>query len=295
MKGLIAALFALLLWSPWEPAVQPGVLELTAIDVGQGDSLLAVFPEGATMLIDGGGRPDFRADNRSVANTRGLDIGEEVVSPYLWSRGMTRLDIVVATHADADHTGGLAAILRNFRPREFWVGVHPPEALIELAGELGIEVRRRVAGPPAEFSGAEIQVLAPADGFAYGKPGNNDSLVLRLSLGERSFLLTGDVEDVMEWRLVSGGRIRHADVLKVAHHGSKTSTTEIFLRAVSPSIAMISAGYANSYGHPHPDVLRRLEAHHVPVLRTDSEGLASVFTDGKDLWFRAEGAQRAGN
>ncbi len=293
VKGLIAGLFVLLIWSPWPPLLQPGVLELTAIDVGQGDSLLAVFPEGATMLIDGGGRPDFRIDNRAVASESGLDIGEEVVSPYLWSRGMTRLDIVVATHADADHTGGLAAILRDFRPRELWVGVHPPEALMAQAKELGIEVRRRVAGAPEEFSGGTVQVLAPMEGFAFAKPGNNDSLVLRLSLGERSFLLTGDVEDVMERRLVSSGEIRHADVLKVAHHGSKTSTTETFLSAVSPSIAMISAGYANSYGHPHPDVLTRLEAHHVPVLRTDAGGMASVFTDGKDLWFQAEGTGRA--
>ncbi len=278
--AIVLALFVLLVWHPWPAQAQAGGLELTSIDVGQGDSLLLVFPEGARMLVDGGGLLQFGKPRKS-----NLDIGEDVVSPYLWTRGIKTLDVVVATHAHEDHIGGLPAILENFRPKELWVGANPPELLVKLAGKLGVRVLDRRVAPPFEFSGASIEIVSPPEDYSAVKLGNNDSLAFRVSFGARSFLLTGDMERPMEGRLLGEGLAVHADVLKVGHHGSKTSSIPPFLDAISPEVAIVSAGYENSFGHPHPDVIKRLEARHVAILRTDLDGLVTVSTDGKRLWF----------
>ena len=277
---LVLALFVLLIWHPWPPDAKPSQLELTSIDVGQGDSLLLLFPGGAKMLVDGGGLLEFGRTRKS-----NLDIGEDVVSPYLWNRGFKTLDVVVATHAHEDHIGGLPAILRNFRPRELWVGANPSAELMALARSLGVKVVEGRAGPTFDFSGTAIQIVSPPEDYAAPKLGNNDSLAFRVSYGSRSFLLTGDLERPMERRLLGDGLASHADVLKVGHHGSKTSTIEPFLASVGPSIAVISAGFENSFGHPHPDVVRRLEDRHTAILRTDLDGLVTVTTDGYRLWF----------
>jgi len=253
-------------------------LELTAIDVGQGDSLLVIFPNGLRMLIDGGGHLQFGRPRRST-----FDPGEDVVSPYLWSRGIARLDIVIATHAHQDHIGGLPAILENFRPKELWVGANPQPALLENAARLNIKVINQHAEPPFNLSGAQIEILSPPADFPPTKAVNNDSLAFRIRYGARSFLLTGDMEKPMEARLLSLGQDLHADVLKVAHHGSKTSTIQPFLDAVAPSIALISDGFENSFGHPNKDVLTRLHDRHSAVLRTDLDGLITVRTDGQHL------------
>jgi len=273
-----AVSLAALIAFPFPPDVRPHQLELTAIDVGQGDSLLTVFPEGQLMLIDAGGIPTFGRAHRSQ-----IDIGEDVVSPYLWTRSVRRLDVAVMTHAHADHIGGLPAILRNFRPRELWIGAVPENPswteITTIARQLGIMIRPLRRGAQFDYGGANIQVLAPlADYQPKAQPGNNDSLVLRLVYGSTSFLLTGDMEKDIEREVIAD--LPASDVLKVGHHGSRTSSTPAFLDAVSPHIGIVSAGYENSYGHPHPQTLRALTERNVTIYRTDESGLIQVFSNG---------------
>jgi competence protein ComEC len=277
---LVLLLFTLLLWQPWAAPTKKGILELTSIDVGQGDSLLLTFPQGKRMLIDGGGILQFGRVRKS-----NLDIGEDVVSSYLWNRGIRSLDVVVATHAHQDHIGGLPAVLDNFRPKELWTGANPSADLSARASRLGARVIAKQAGEAFDYSGASIEILSPPPDYLSAKIGNNDSLAFRICYGSRTFLLTGDMERPMEGLLLGGEHPLDADVLKVGHHGSRTSTIPPFLEAVSPYVAIISAGYENSFGHPHPDVVNRLTARHTAILRTDQDGLISVSTDGRHLWF----------
>jgi competence protein ComEC len=286
----VLALFALVFRHPFPPRVEHGKLELSAIDVGQGDSLLVAFPDGKLMLVDGGGFPNFGGKRPTIR----MDIGEDVISPYLWSRSIRKLDVVVATHAHEDHTGGLPALIDNFHPTELWTGANSDspvwEELRAKARSRGVRIVAMQAGRAFDFGGAHVEALSPpADYEPARTPKNNDSLALRLNYGERSVLLTGDMEWQMEARLIYDGRLRPIDVLKVGHHGSKTSSSEPFLDALRPAVAVISDGFENSFHHPHPDVLARLEAHHAEILRTDRLGLITIRTDGRRLSIEAEG------
>ena len=279
----VAVLFVLIFRHPFAPRVEPGTLEMTAIDVGQGDSLLVAFPKGKLMLVDGGGILAFGHKSKPK-----IDIGEDVVSPYLWSRSIRHLDVVVATHAHEDHVGGLASIIDNFRPDELWTGAHTDEPvwreLSRHARERGVKIVAMTSGREFEFGGAHVKTLAPAaDYIPNDTPKNDDSLVLRLTYGKRSFLMTGDMEKPVEARLLADGSDIRADVLKVGHHGSHTSSSEPFLEAVHPAFAVISDGYENSFGHPHKDVLERLAEHRADILRTDQLGLITVRTDGQRM------------
>jgi competence protein ComEC len=281
--AVVAALLALLLWHPFPPDVHAGELELTAIDVGQGDSLLVVFPDGKRMLVDGGGIPAFGRIARSQ-----LDIGEDVVAPYLWDRGFRTVDVVALSHAHEDHSGGLAALIAAFHPREVWTGFTPdgPEwqAVQDKAVAVGARIVPLRAPRRIAFGGTAIEVLAPTPGYVpVNEPKNNDSLVMRVTFGRRSLLLTGDVERGIEQEMLYDNELHPTDVLKVAHHGSRTSSTEEFLSAVQPSFAVISAGFENSYGHPHPTVVERLREHHATILRTDLDGMITIRTDGNRM------------
>lgn len=273
---------------PFAPRWSAGKLELTVLDVGQGDSLFVVSPHGKTMLIDGGGAfggfPGREEHN-------GIDPGEEAVSPFLWSRGFQKLDVLALTHAHQDHIGGLTSIIENFRIGTLWIGREVQSAALanveKLAREKNIKIVHEISGSPFSWDGVETQVLWPeiAPEEVGTAPKNNDSLVLRLKYGERSMMLPGDAEKQAESSILSdsGEAALRADVLKVGHHGSKNSTTPGFLAAVHPSVAVISAGEDNLYGHPNPELLERLTTAGVRILRTDRDGAVHVLTDGKKL------------
>jgi competence protein ComEC len=260
------------------PRTEQGKLEITAIDVGQGDSLLLVSPEGRTMLIDGGG---------SIGPVHSeFDFGEDVVAPYLWSRSIDHLDVIVLTHAHGDHIGGLPRLIEDFRPSELWVGINPEvvslQRLYETASTNHVAISRHVAGDTLNWGGANIRVLSPpSDWQPKLKPKNDDSLALLVRYGETSALLAGDLEKKME-RIVAT-ESPGADLLKVAHHGSATSTTPELLDAVHPRFAVISAGYHNSFGHPRQVVLKRLQASGVRTYRTDLLGVVTFLLDGKQV------------
>ncbi len=276
----LACVLALLVWHPFPPQVVRGQFEATAIDVGQGDSLLLAFPDGRLMAMDGGGIPTFGH------RTARLEIGADVVSPYLWHRSIRRLDTVVMSHAHEDHAGGLAALIENFRPRELWAGPVPETPLWcklrETARRAGTRLVTLRAGSTFDYGGARIEVLAPAADYQPAdRVRDDDSLALRITWGRHSFLFTGDMQPFVEAGLSSGDL--RADVLKVAHHGSRRSTTPYFLDAVRPGFALISVGIDNTYGHPHPDVLERLRERGTAVLRTDRLGQITVRSDGRRL------------
>jgi len=281
--GALAVMLALLLWHPFPPEIARNELEMTVVDVGQGDSILLTFPDGKLMLVDGGGIPTFGRHAPSQ-----MDIGEDVVSPYLWDRSIGHIDVMACTHAHADHIGGLPSLLENFHAKELWTGANSENpawcALRDRARRDGVRIVPLHRGQRFNYGGAELEVLAPSlDYVPKEAPHNNDSLAFRVTFGRHSFLLSGDIERQIEAELVAEGLVRKTDVLKVPHHGSKTSSTAAFLDLLRPAFAVMSAGFENSYGHPHAEVLERYEERQACVLRTDLDGLVTVRSDGRRL------------
>ena len=293
-----ALLVGVLCIHPFAPQLERGSLELTAIDVGQGEALFVVFPDGRTLLMDGGGLPDFRDPEEKQAadsDPQTFDIGESVVSPYLWSRSIRRLDIVAVSHPDADHAGGIPAILRNFEVGELWLGDAAFEKdyrlLAEAARAAGVKIVRVKQGDARRFGGARVEVLRPSRRIDPGAGRNDRSTVLRLRVADHDFLLTGDIESRAERQLLqelAGARLEaeRIEVLKVAHHGSRNSTSAAFLAKTKPLFALISAGRDNLYGHPHDELLERLRKANVLPLRTDRSGAVSILSDGHRLKIR---------
>lgn len=238
------------------PLVRPpdGRLRVLVLDVGQGDAIVVETPEGRALLIDAGGGGPMR-----------LDAGERVVAPVLWNRGLLRLAGAVATHDDRDHAGGLAAIRRLFVVGEGWT----------------IEELRRA---PRVFGGVRVTALSGPDALPGPRLRRNDNaLVLRLDYGLVSYLLASDITAATEARLLAIGAPLAATVLKVAHHGSRGSSTPEFLRAVRPLVAVISVGARNAYGHPSPETLERIAAVGATLYRTDRDGAVILETDGRSL------------
>jgi len=260
-------LLTILIAHPLSSGRADGQLRVDFLDVGQGDSALVTMPDGTTLLVDGGGRPSF-----STTNDASRRIGETVVSEYLWWRGLSEVDYILATHADADHVDGLNDVLKNFSVKAALVG---PQTRLETR----THVETIQAGDVMRFGEVEMDVLwPPVEG---GGSDNNNSVVLRLKLGERTILLTGDIEKATERVLTQ--QFLKADVVKVSHHGSKTSSTHDFVRATKPRFAIISVGRNSMFGHPHKEVVQRWESNGAAVMTTGEYGTITVRTDGHNL------------
>jgi competence protein ComEC len=257
-------------------------LRVYFLDVGQGDSTLIVTPRGKQVLVDGGPGAESAAESLSGK----LPLGDR------------SLDLVVLTHLDDDHSRGLFAILERYSVGALMVGNRmadsprftPWQAVLDRRGIRRIDVE---SGFQVELEpGVVIDVLNPqrAEGIWPPKDRNNDSVVLRLVYERARFLLAADIEAEAEGFLARNSPDLDSAVLKVSHHGSGTSTTRLFLDRVSPLVAVVSAGKDNSFGHPDPNVIDRLEGSVgvEGVYRTDQHGTVEIITDGSTLWVRAE-------
>jgi len=254
-------------------------LEVIFFDVGQGDAALLNFPNGKTVLIDGGPRA-FR-----------YDAGKSVIAQYLKREAIHDIDALILSHAENDHLGGFPYILRNFKVREVWDNGHPKdseiyEEYISLIDSLNIKRRMLRAGDLLEaFNPVKIFVLHPTDDFlGQNSPSNNDgSLVLKVSYGEIDILFLGDVEKSAEFNFFKYGDLLASEVLKVGHHGSNTSSSPFLLEAIQPHYAIISVGQFNKFNHPHPEVLERINRVRAKILRTDQNAAVILKTNGKEI------------
>jgi len=264
-----------------------GVIRASALDVGQGDSNLIDLPNGACILIDGGG---------FVGSP--VDPGKAVVLPVLRARRRHRVDVVVLSHPHPDHFIGLASALDQLQIGEFWdTGQGEAEGAGPVYAELmrtlrarGVPIRgpRELCGQPRSFGDAQVSVLGPCPSFTPHRGANDNSFVLSVAYGQRHFLFTGDAEGEEESELIRAHAPElRADYLKVGHHGSRTSTSETFLSLVAPAVATLSCGVRNRFGHPHSSTVERLAAHDVVALRLDRSGSVEVSSDGTSLSVRA--------
>jgi competence protein ComEC len=294
---LMAALY-LVIAHPLSAGNPDGRLRIDFLDVGQGDAALVTMPDGTTLLVDGGGRQSFSTRNSTSAEEEEGDefferdtrsIGEAVVSEYLWWRGLGRIDYILATHADADHIEGLSDVASNFRVRAALVARAPvadPEfaRFSKTIQREGVPIYFIGLGDTLRFGEIEARVLWPAHSDnPSAASNNNDSLVLQLRCGDRVFLLTGDIEKDAETALVATAEDLRADVVKVAHHGSRTSSIGEFVARTSARIAVISVGRVSIFGHPHKEVLERWRAGGTEILTTGRRGTITISTDGHDL------------
>lgn len=291
-------LVLILVFHPYSATMEKARLRVDFLDVGQGDAAVVTLPDGEVLLVDGGGNTD-----KSRSKTDRRSIGEAVVSEYLWWRGLDTVDYVLATHADADHIDGLNDVVRNFSVDAALVARSPandPEyaKFAQTLATTRTHVATIEAGDVIRFGDVQIQVLWPPAAITANEPSrNNDSIVLRLSYGDRKILLTGDIEKSAERALVATTRNLEpsdppvdlelsnlrGDVVKVPHHGSRTSSTAPFVAATHAQTAIISVGQSSMFGHPHPEVVERWRASGAQVLTTGQCGTITVTTDGKTL------------
>ncbi len=254
------------------PSVTPeGELQVCFIDVGNADSILIRQGE-VNALIDAGERGD----------------GDDVLA-YLNNQGVKKLDLVIATHPHADHIGGMADVINGIPVDKFVMSFMPEDEtptsatylnMLEALDNKSVPVEEAKPGAVYSLGTAQLTVLAP---ISESDEANNISVVTRLTFGERSFLFMGDAETDVEKELLTTGRPLSADVIKVGHHGSNTSSSQTFLTKVDPDYAIVPCGKGNSYGHPHSEVLTRLGKMGVTVYRADVHGHIAVATDGKNL------------
>ncbi len=280
--AILFILFSLniLVWIAVYDLSQPQLLEVTFFDVGQGDAIFIETPQKHQILIDGG--PDS-------AILEKLD--KEL--PF----GDNTLDLIILTHPEHDHLSGLLEVLKRYQVENIlWTGIQRDTAefeewqrLIQEEEEEGAEIKIAQAGQLIDFQNPSIEILHPFESLAGQKVNNinNTSIIARLVFGENSFLFTGDAYKSVERKLIDRSFNSlldlDSDVLKVGHHGSKTSTDDEFVYQVSPEIAVIQCGKNNPYGHPHPETLETLEKYGILILRTDQQDDIKIICDSQSL------------
>jgi len=281
-KVVVAAFLIFTIWVGFQYwNAQNQLLRVTMLDVGQGESTLIRSPQNRTVLIDGGSDSDGRRSN----------VGQSVIVPYLQTRGVKKLDVMVITHADADHCNGLLNVVREIPVGLVLDGAtgNDPSATeyLELKREI---LKRKIpliparAGQKINLGEATLSVLAPI--LPLQKGDNNNAAVLRLDQGKFSVMFTADIEKETEERLVRRGANLKCTILKVAHHGSQTSSTPLFLKASRPQAAIISCGRYNRFGHPTTGVLQRLSQQKINTFRTDLDGAIEITSDGEKSWIQ---------
>ncbi|MBA3646210.1 MAG: DNA internalization-related competence protein ComEC/Rec2 [Gemmatimonadaceae bacterium] len=282
-----AGALSILIWLHVLPGPANGKVELHVLDVGQGDAILIRTDRGRWILFDAG--PAWRTG----------DAGRNVINPYLLHRGGT-LEAFVLSHPHTDHVGGAASVLNVLRPHDYWDaafagGSEAYIASLTTAGREGIAWHRVHLGKDLLFDGVRIRFLAPDSAWTVSLHDPNlASTIALVTYGDVRFLLVGDAEKLEEdWLLAHAGDDLHADILKVGHHGSATSTSDAFLAAVHPRAALISVGVHNMYHHPSPDIIRALRLSGAEVLRTDESGTIVASTDGHTIQLEARGEKWA--
>ncbi|TYP48672.1 DNA internalization-related competence protein ComEC/Rec2 [Thermosediminibacter litoriperuensis] len=258
-------------------STEPG-FEVTFLDVGQGDCIFIKTDDGGTVLIDGGGMPSHYVGD--------FDVGRDVVLPYLYDRGIRKLDVVVFSHFDSDHAGGLLSIMKELEVKTVVIG-HPDGSeifrkMMEIAGRKNIPVLTVARGDTFRVGSAVFLVLNPERNSMSGED-NDNSVVLKMFFRGFRFLFTGDLGFEGEKDIIGAGYDVRADVIKIGHHGSAASTSVEFLTRVNPAFAVISVGENNSFGHPAPRVIELLESQKVKVYRTDIHGAVSFKIKGNDV------------
>ena len=285
LRAALPALLLLLTLKAQEVrAASAGVLRVTFFAVGQGDSALVQFPGGAAVLIDAGG------DLRGLPAPLGAglrDPGARDVLPALAALGVSRLDLVVLTHPHPDHAGGLPSVLRALPVGALWMTSEPGPGDVggkirRVAEERGVPCHEPSPGERFSSGDALLEILAPDPRWSTERNTNDNSLVLRIDHGAVSLLFAGDAEALEEAALAHGPRRLRAQLLKAGHHGSRTSTTDAFLRAVSPELVVFSAGLQNPFGFPHAEVVARARALGASVVSTEQSAVQAE-SDGKTL------------
>jgi competence protein ComEC len=274
-----AAMLAIAPWTFWHRPPR-GWLRITVVDVGQGEAIAVQLPNRHVLLVDAGG------------SSGAFDVGGRVVTPALWASGIRRIDWLAMTHGDVDHVGGAMRVKQDMRPAEIWEGVPVPQhPLVEDLRRASHDIvwRRLFIGQQIEAAGASIDVLhPPLPNWERRRVRNDDSMVLRLRFGLVEVLLTGDAGPEFESTFTRDPASPPIRVLKVGHHGSKTSSSEPFLDAYAPTAAVVSAGQGNLFGHPAPAVIGRLAERQIDVFRTDRDGAIVIETDGRVARLRTE-------
>jgi DNA internalization-related competence protein ComEC/Rec2 len=251
-----------------------GSLKVIFLDVGQGASQLLISPSGKTMLIDAGNNDK-----------------ESLMLDYLQKYNLTKLDIVIGTHPDADHIGGLDKVIDHFNIGKIYMpkvqsNTRTFESLLKSIKNKGLKVSTAKAGLQLQWDDkVTIQMIAPTKAYP---DANDNSAVIHVSYGNTSFMLTGDAEAESEKGIIASGVNLQSDVLLVGHHGSKSSTSLDFLKKVKPQYAIIQSGKENKYGHPHTVTLKLLKAQGIKIYRNDLNGTIEVTSDGARLQITSE-------